>query len=72
LEYEGIGYRNTLINAGTIVQTIYLVAEAMNLAVCCLGYGCSDLFSKAIRTNAFEESSVLEIALGSRMENSQG
>jgi oxazoline/thiazoline dehydrogenase len=71
-KYEGIGYRNTLINAGTIVQTIYLVAEAMNLAVCCLGYGCSDLFSKAIRTNAFEESSVLEIALGSRMENSQG
>jgi len=28
-KYEGIGYRNSLVNAGIIVQTIYLVAETM-------------------------------------------
>jgi len=65
-KYEGIGYRNSLVNAGTIVQTIYLVAEAMNLAACCLGYGCSDLFSKVIQCHPLEQTSILEMAIGTR------
>ena len=65
-KYEGIGYRNSLVNAGAIVQTLYLVGEAMNLAVSCLGYGCSDLFSKIIQADPLEETSILELAIGNK------
>ena len=63
-KYEGIAYRNTLINVGAAMQTMYLVATAMNLAPCALGYGNSNFFSSVAGLNPLEESSVGEFALG--------
>ncbi len=63
-KYEGMAYRNTLFNVGVVFQTMYLVATALKLAPCALGYGNSKLFSKATGLNFLEEGSVGEFALG--------
>lgn len=63
-KYEGIAYRNTLINVGAVFQTMYLVATALKLAPCALGYGNTKFFGEATDLNYLEEGSVGEFALG--------
>jgi hypothetical protein len=46
-KYQAIAYRITLMNAGVIFQTLYLVATAMNLACSALGNGNSVSFARA-------------------------
>ena len=65
-KYEGIAYRVTLLNAGVILQSLYLVATEMNLACTAVGTGDSDVFARAAGVDAFAEVSVAEFALGSR------
>ena len=65
-KYEGIAYRVTLLNAGVILQSLYLVATEMNLACTAVGTGDSDAFARAAGVAAFAEVSVGEFALGSR------
>ncbi|MBI1791869.1 MAG: nitroreductase family protein, partial [Acidobacteria bacterium] len=36
-KYEGMGYRTVLLDAGAALQTMYLVATAMDLAPCAIG-----------------------------------
>ncbi len=62
--YSSIAYTNTLKNVGVLMQNMYLVATAMDLAPCALGMGNSDLFAEAIQSNYFEETSVGEFMLG--------
>ncbi len=64
-KYRGLAYATTLKNVGVLYQTMYLVATAMGLAPCALGNGNSSLFTDAIGTDYFVESSVGEFVLGS-------
>jgi oxazoline/thiazoline dehydrogenase len=63
-KYEGIGYANTLKDAGGLLQTMYLVTTAMGLAGCALGGGDSECFSAAAGAGFFETSSIAEFMLG--------
>lgn len=65
-KYESIAYSLILKHVGVLLQTMYLVATAMNLAPCALGSGNADLFAKAAGTDYYAESSVGEFMLGSR------
>ncbi|ABB23742.1 SagB family peptide dehydrogenase [Pelodictyon luteolum] len=63
-KYESMAYSLMLKNVGTLYQTMYLVATAMDLAPCALGGGDADLFAKVAGTDYLEESSVGEFLLG--------
>ena len=65
-KYESIAYSLVLKHVGSLYQTMYLVATAMDLAPCALGSGNADLFTKVARTSYYEESSVGEFMLGKR------
>ena len=62
--YESIAYSLILKHVGVIIQTMYLVATAMNLAPCALGTGNGDLFATATGIDYYSESSVGEFILG--------
>jgi len=47
-KYQGIAYRVSLINAGVVIQTMYLVATDRGLAGCANGSGNSQLFAEII------------------------
>lgn len=61
--YEAMAYAATLKNVGVLYQTMYLVATALGLAPCALGYGNTALFAAAARTDSFIEGSVGEFML---------
>jgi SagB-type dehydrogenase family enzyme len=65
-KYSGIAYRLALLNAGAIIQTMYLVAEAQNLAGCAIGGG--DIHDLAMNDHELlgEYIPLVEFALGSR------
>lgn len=67
-KYESMAYALILKNVGVLIQTMYLVATAMDLAPCALGGGNADLFSEVMETNYLEESSVGEFMLGSLVQ----
>ncbi len=64
--YEGMAYAAVLKHVGALFQTLYLVAEAMDLAACALGGGDADLFAEASGTDYLVESSVGEFMVGRR------
>lgn len=64
-KYEQIAYRITLLNAGVLIQTLYLVATSMNLACSAIGNGDSGLFAAATGLDPLEETSVAEFMVGS-------
>ncbi len=64
-KYQSMAYALILKDLGVLIQTMYLVATAMELAPCAIGSGNSDLFCELIGTNYLEESSVGEFMLGS-------
>ncbi|HKD79987.1 MAG TPA: SagB family peptide dehydrogenase [Candidatus Angelobacter sp.] len=64
-KYESIAYRLILLEAGTLFQTMYLVAAAMGLRGCALGCGDSDHFARTIASDYYTETSVAEFMLGS-------
>ncbi len=66
--YEAIAYSLILKNVGVLQQTMYLVAEAMDLAGCAIGSGNSDLFAAAAGTDYYAETSVGEFILGSKLK----
>lgn len=65
-KYQSMAYALCLKDTGVLLQTMYLVAEAMQLAPCALGGGDSDLFARASQLDYLEEGSVGEFLLGSR------
>jgi SagB-type dehydrogenase family enzyme len=68
-KYESIAYHLILVELGALIQTMYLVATAMNLSACALGSGDSDRFANLIGSNYYLETSVGELLLGSAMED---
>jgi len=73
-KYEGIAYRLTLLNAGVIIQSIYLLATEMGLACSAIGGGDSEVFAAATGLDPMAETSIAEFALGSlaRHEKDEG
>jgi oxazoline/thiazoline dehydrogenase len=65
-KYQSIGYALILKDVGVLLQTMYLVATAMNLAPCAVGTGDSDLFAAATGTDYYVETSVGEFLLGAK------
>jgi len=65
-KYEGIAYRITLMNAGVVLQSLYLVATDLHLAGSAIGTGNADTFAAATGLDPWSETSVGEFALGSR------
>jgi len=65
-KYEGIAYRLSLLNAGVIIQSLYLLATEMNLACSAIGGGDSATFAAATGLDPYEETSIAEFAVGSR------
>ena len=63
-KYESIAYAVILKNVGVLMQTMNLVATAMDLGGCALGAGDADLFAEAAGTNYYDETSVGEFSLG--------
>ena len=63
-KYRAMAYAVMLKNAGALIQTLYLNATAMGLAGCALGGGNADLFSRAIGSDYYEETSIGEFVLG--------
>lgn len=62
-KYESIAYSLVLKDTGALMQTMYLVATAMALAPCAVGYGDPDVFCRASGNDAEVEDSVGEFAL---------
>jgi SagB-type dehydrogenase family enzyme len=64
-KYETIAYSLVLKHVGVLYQTLYLVGEAMGLAVCGLGGGDAEVFATATGLDYFTEGTVGELVLGS-------
>ena len=70
-KYESLAYRFTLLNAGAIFQSLYLLATEMGLACSAIGGGDSEAFAAATGLDPFEETSIAEFALGSLDEHAK-
>lgn len=64
-KYRSIAYALTLLHTGVLYQTMYLVATAMGLAPCGLGYGDADLAARVLKLDHLRETSVGDFMLGS-------
>lgn len=65
-KYETVAYPLVLKHVGVLYQTLYLVATAMDLAVCGLGGGDTGAFATASGRDPLLEGTVGELVLGSR------
>ncbi len=63
-KYERMAYRASLVNAGVVIQLMYLIATDMSLAPCANGTGDSRLFEQATGLDPLEETSIAEFCLG--------
>jgi SagB-type dehydrogenase family enzyme len=61
--YDAIAYRLALLNAGMIMQTMYLVATALSLAPCAIGSGDSLDFSRHAGIDPRRQDVIAEFAL---------
>ena len=67
-KYEGLVYALILKHVGGIMQQLYLVATALNLAPCSLGSGDSELFARATSLDPWTDACVGELMLSSYSE----
>ena len=65
-KYEAVAYSLVLKHVGVYMQTVYLVATAMGLAVCGVGGGDAADFATATGLDYYAQGSVGEMVLGSR------
>ena len=65
-KYQSIAYELVLKHVGVVLESMYLVATAIELAPCAIGTGNSDLFARASGIDYYTETAVGELALGSR------
>jgi SagB-type dehydrogenase family enzyme len=71
-KYQSMAYRLILMNAGVIIQTMYLVATDMALAGCANGSGNSRLFAEITGLDPVSETAIGEFALGSAPDPDRG
>ncbi len=67
-KYTAIAYRVSLLNAGVVLQSLYLVATDLGLAGCAAGSGDPDRFAHATGVSSWEETSIAEFGFGSRAD----
>jgi oxazoline/thiazoline dehydrogenase len=65
-KYDAVAYSLVLKHVGVYMQTVYLVATAMGLAVCGVGGGDAADFATATGLDFYAQGSVGEMVLGSR------
>ena len=64
-QYEAIAYRNSLLGAGVVLQSLYLVAADLGLNGCAAGSGSSALFAEATGVSSWTETGIVEFGFGS-------
>jgi SagB-type dehydrogenase family enzyme len=64
--YEGMAYRLVLMNAGALMQNLYLVSTAMRLAPCAIGTISIDTAARALGTDWRVEPCVAQFMVGSQ------
>ena len=64
--YEGMAYRLVLMNAGALMQNLYLVCTAMRLAPCAIGTISIDTAARALGTDWRVEPCVAQFMVGSQ------
>ena len=65
-KYAAIAYRTSILNAGVVLQSLYLVATDIGLNGSAAGTGNPELFVQATGTTSWEETSIAEFGFGSR------
>ena len=65
-KYTAIAYRLSLLNAGVVLQSLYLVATDLGLNGSAAGSGSPNLFAQATGVPTWEETSIAEFGFGSR------
>jgi SagB-type dehydrogenase family enzyme len=65
-KYEGIAYKISLMNAGVVIQSLYLVCTDLGLNGSAAGSGRPELFAAATGASSWEETSIAEFGFGSR------
>ena len=63
-KYESIAYKLALLDAGVVLQTLYLVATELGLAGTAAGSGDPRLFAEATGVPSWEETSLAEFGFG--------
>ncbi len=63
-KYENIAYHLTLINAGVLIQSLYLVTADLGLAGCAAGLGDNAAFLRATGNRWHEETNIAEFGFG--------
>lgn len=63
-KYEAIAYKTSLMNAGVVIQSLYLVCTDLGLNGCAVGSGRPDLFSAATGNSSWDETSIAEFGFG--------
>jgi SagB-type dehydrogenase family enzyme len=63
-KYEGLPYRLMLLDAGALIQNLYLVCTAMRLAPCALGSVSSELAARAFSADWRTEPGVVQFIVG--------
>lgn len=71
-KYEGIAYKISLMNAGIVLQSLYLVCADLGLNCSAVGSGRPDLFTEAAKVSSWEETSIAEFGFGTRPRTSDG
>ena len=65
-KYSAIAYRLSLLNAGVVLQCLYLVATDLGLNGAAAGSGSAPHFARATGVSSWAETSILEFGFGSR------
>ena len=65
-KYEAIAYKISLMNAGVVLQSLYLVCTELGLNGSAVGSGRPDLFAAATNASSWEETSIAEFGFGTR------
>ncbi|MGH6905680.1 MAG: SagB family peptide dehydrogenase [Geminicoccaceae bacterium] len=65
-KYEAIAYKISLINAGVVLQSLYLLCTELGLNGSAVGAGRPGLFAAATNASPWEETSIAEFGFGSR------
>lgn len=71
-KYEGIAYRLSLLGAGVVLQSLYLVVTDLGLHGCAAGSGNPAWFAQATGVSTWAETSIAEFGFGSRPAGAAG